>query len=281
MPTPGRSSEGRALNDWIRNGPMADMAEELGVDELPMRDQNYDFYGQAVSQMAKAGVRGQDRYDDATEILSKLFYDEKTGERGDIFYYLVSAEKNRAEGKPLQRFDEYFWWSFHQKVGNYLKYKGRKKRQKPLSITPGYGEDEGGSSADLLEDPGKSPQELAQEREEEPKHREVWQKIPQMLADSGNNGWKLEALWEAMQHHIKLDEIAAYLNDRNVPTLSGGKWDTGSVWKTKNQVLRMVRRHFGKSGLDEGSVLSFRVGSRMDFDSEVGTNEQDDFGPDY
>jgi hypothetical protein len=228
------------------------MAQELGVDRLPMKNPDFDFFDFAVLKMKELGFRGQELFDVATEALQRLFFNTNTGGRGVIYHYLSWYKNNPKKSA----FDEYFKYAFRQKAYKYREQSVRRQKQRGLSIVPGQGQEgEGISEGELGE--SNSPLEEVQRRDEVQKRENVFQDVPKMLSEQ-RGGDRLVAIWDLMKKGYKLAEMAEELNTTGVPSAGGGPWGTGSVHKVKNQILGLVRQFLESRGIDWESISASR-----------------------
>jgi hypothetical protein len=258
----GAAAEGQAMNAWIRETPMRQMADQLGIPELPMRQAGFDFYTHAVHHLKQMGFAGQELYHAAHEVIQTLFFNIGKRARsveGPIYKYVKWYEDQIGDGVKPQPFDEFFKYAFRQKANTQLKKLLSRKKKRGLSIDYGsQGQDEGGVSEDFLgvsEEP--SAEEAYAEKEESEKRAEVFKQIPTMLSEH-RLGDKYVSVWNLMRKNYKLAEIAEELNVRGILAPGGGEWGTGSVHKVRNQVYGMVKRFLEQQGIDWESIIASR-----------------------
>jgi hypothetical protein len=261
------AAEGQEMNAWIREVPMSEMAAQLEIPELPMRQPGFDFYAHALHHLKQMGFAGQELYHAAHEVIQKLFFNigaRAKSREGPIYQYIKWYEKRIAKGFKPQPFDEFFKYAFRQKAFTARKKSLNQKKKKGLSIEYGRGEDEGMVGEDFLEDTGApSPEEVAAEQEEREKREEVFDKIPQMLKDYRSDD-KFVYIWELMKKGYKLEEMADELNALGIPAARGGLWGTGSVHKVRDQIYRLVRAFLEDHGIDWRSIVASRKGFRFE-----------------
>jgi hypothetical protein len=256
----GASSEGQATNAWIREVPMREMADQLGIPELPMRQPAFDFYAHAVYHLKQMGFSGQELYHVAHEVIQTLFYNISKGTKGPVYKYVNWYEKQIADGIKPSPFDEYFKYAFRQKAFTARKksLNQKKKQERDLSIQEGWTmEDE------FLADT-KTPgaEEISSEKEESKKREEVFEEIPKMLAKH-RLGDKYAYIWAMMRKNYKLAEIAEELNELGISSPSGKEWGTGSVYKVRDQIYRLVKEFLESYGIDWHSIIASRKGFRF------------------
>lgn len=253
-------AEGQAMNAWIREVPMHEMANMLGIDELPMRRPNFDFYAHAVYHLQQMGFKGQELYHAAHEVMQRLFFSFKKGAPAVMYKYVKWYEKRVGDGLKPQPFDEFYQYAFRQKANTALtKLMGQKKKRGLSLDYEGGDQGEGGEfGQDSLEDTGAlGPEQAASEREESEKRAEVFQEIPRMLSEH-RLGDKYIPVWKLMSKNYKLQEMADELNAEGILAPGGGQWGTGSVHKVRNQIYGMVKRFLEQRGIDWESIVSSR-----------------------
>jgi hypothetical protein len=241
------------------------MADQLGIDELPMRRPDFDFYAHAVYHLKQMGFTGQDLFHDAHEVIQLLFFNIRKGTEGPIYKYVDWYENRVRDGIPPQPFDEFFKYAFRQKAVTALKKSMNRAKKRGLSIEYGRGEDEGSVGEEFLgEHGGPSPEAISMEQEEQEKRKGVFKEIPRMLSEH-RHGDILISIWELMKKNYKLAEMADELNAKRVLAPRGGDWGTGAVHKVRNQVYGLVKRFLEQRGIDWESIAASRQGFRFGF----------------
>jgi len=266
MDSRGGGAEGQAMNAWIRETPMRQMADQIGIDELPMRQPDFDFYTHALHHLKQMNFTGQDLYHAAHETIQTLFFN--LGKRaksveGPIYKYVGWYEKQLNKGIKPQPFDEFFKYAFRQKAMTQLRKLMIRKKKRGLSIEYGRGDDEGSLGEEFLgEHQGPSTEEIYSEKEEGAKRQKAFEEIPAYLA--GNRlGDKFVVVWDLMQEGYNLREIAEELNAQGIPAAGGGEWGTGSVHKVRGQIISLVKRFLEQRGIDWESIVASRKGFRF------------------
>ena len=259
--------EGQAMNRWIYETVIRDenpdptesekysIARQMNVDELPMSQDPFNFYGYTVGVLKKmGGFPYHDLYDFANDVLRMIFMSATEGTEGSIYNYKDQVEKGN-----VWFFDDHFKRNVKQKARTKLTEFQREKNRPKLSLDYATESEFEGEPMErgLREDPKALRAEEIFERKEF-----LEKEIPQFLLNSGNHGWKLEALWKEMQLTSNLRILAEALNEKGIPALKGGAWSESSVDNAKAMIVEKVKEHMGRMGIDVAASIS---GSRRGF----------------
>lgn len=270
----GRAAEGQATNAWIRAVPMREMAERLGLDELPMRQPGFRFYEHAIYHLKQLGFEGQEKEHWALQVIQTLFFNigkRAKGPEGPIYRYVRWYKKRVAKGLKPQPFDEYFKYAFRQKAFTARTRWLRQKQKSGLSInyTMG-GEEEGGVGEEFFpESREPSPYEVLRAKEENPKKEKALAEVPQMLVEH-RNGAAYETIWDLMQ---KQKETGKKYTDENMANILNSmqikapgetaEWNGGAVSRARYTIHELVRKHLKERGIDWESISAARKGFRF------------------
>lgn len=225
-----------ATNAWIRS-QMDEMARQMGIDEVPMRQPGFNFYGWSLGYAYRLGFRGQDQYHVVHIVIQRLFF-SLAGNKGVMYSFPDQNYK--------KFFDDYYKMSFSQKIlydwGQMIKHK--KMHGTLPSGDPAISREE----MELgIED---SPDEYVAFKDEMDKFDRAMERVPQLLAKDTRHGGSLVDVWDLMREGLKLREIAEALNGRKVPTAKGGPWTEGTVDKAQASIQAAVRRLLESWGVD-------------------------------
>jgi hypothetical protein len=224
-----------ATNAWIRS-QVSEMARQMGLDELPLRHSNFDFYGWSVHHAYGLGFKGQDLYHVVHTIIQRLFF-PLSGNQGVIYHFTDQNYK--------KFFDDYYMMAFHQKIlrdwGQMIKY-----HKSHGTFQSGDPEIRGEEAELGIEE---SPEEYVAFKDEMGKFNQVMQRVPKLLADQ-KRGDRLIAVWDLMKEGLNLREIAEELNDRGVPTVKGEAWTTGVVSTAQASIKESIKRLLDDMGVD-------------------------------
>lgn len=248
---------GADLNRWVRD-EVRRMCQEMGLDEVPMTDPDFDFFEYTISRLKiKTRTRGADLAEKAQVLIGHLFFDiQKRSEdkRGVIYHY----PKNYAEHKTP--FDRYFKWGINQEINTQARERLYvKNKQNFVSIGEESNEISEGSLGGNYEDPA----EAMHKREEE---RSLDQVHDYLLTQ--RRGPVLAFIWGLMRQGYGLQEIADALNEKAIEdvgtygTPQGGMWGSGVIGRMKDRIIDLVRNHLGINAV---ATRRFKTSGRIVF----------------
>jgi hypothetical protein len=254
------STEGQDYNYAIRSDIMPHLAEQIGLNALPMKDPNFNFFGAAFAAFRGTNLRGAAKYDAARDVIRMILTPTSKG-IAPIYRYAGWYQKQANQAQTPHTFDAFVQMAVYQRVHPVLTTLGRKKRKPGISI--GREEGEGGITEDSLEDV-KAPraEEIYQRQEERERRDEALSSVPSRLLTDERHGHRYLAMWELMKEDYKMPlwKLAEELNKEGVTSPSGGQWDTGSTHRVRNIILRIVRDFLEQKGIDWESISESRKG---------------------
>jgi len=266
---------GKSYNYEIRRDIMPPLAAELKLDQLPMKDPNFNFFNAAVSFFSKySDLKEADLYDAASDVISKILSPTSKG-KAPISDYVRRYREQEAAGNIPQPFDRYF----NMSIFNPQKGKGwrvlrdlsqqQKKRGLPLDRGRYYG-GEGEDLGELIEPESRepSPYEVLRAKEEDPKKEKALKAVPGYLKEQ-RAAPEVVQMWDMMLEEVKtgkkmtLDMMSNVLNSMGIKGPSDfGDWDHNAAYRLKRKVYNIVQKFMEDSGVDLESII---LGSRKGF----------------
>lgn len=277
-------AEGRSYNYLMHNEIMPQIAQELGIDVLPMAKDNYDydFYRFAVIVAMEHGLKGAERYDTAGDVMRVILSPHKgrnkAVERAPIFDYVRRYRMQEDSGVTPQTFDAYWRMHVHRKIQTVMKGLLRYKQKGNVSLNYSGDEDEGGVG-DWFEPVSRepSPYEALRAREEAPKLEKAMEAVPKKLEDyvpkrltEERNGAAYVALWKLLQERDEsgkkytAEYMANLLNSMQVraPGVTG-VWTKGAVDRAQTTIYGLANQVMREHGVDPEFVPASRKGFRF------------------
>jgi transposase len=257
--------EGQDYNFAIHQEIMPQIAKQLKLDVLPMKDPNFNFFAAAfvaVKRMTSLG--GGDPYDAARDVMRMILTPTSKGP-APIYRYASWYQKQKDEGETPQTFDAFFQMVVYQKRNTVLKNFGKRKKQRGLSIDYGREESEGSIGEELISDTGPSPEDIYAEQEERERRQKAFSDVPSHLMTDQRHGHRYVAMWNLMKADYKMPlwKLADELNKEGITSPSGGQWGTGSVDKVRTRILTIVKHFLKDKGIDWESISASRRGFRF------------------
>jgi hypothetical protein len=257
---------GRTYNDGIRDEIMPPLAKKLGLDELPMHHEDYNFFGAAISFFLKnSNLQEANLFDAASDVISAIISPTPTGKPAPVEDYVRRYQQQKDAGGPIQPFDRFFSMS----VSQYPRGKGwavlkkigyEREKYKAVPIEQGGGGEDLITEETLPESHERSPYESLVLEEETPKREKALAAVPDYLKDQ-RAGAAAEQMWVMLQENertgqvLKLKEMANILNSMGIPgPTKYGDWDESATFKLQRKVRKMVFDFMEREGVDMGSI---------------------------
>jgi hypothetical protein len=253
---------------------MPEIVEELGLDELPMGKQDFNFYTYAARTLARAtGLPIGDAEDRANDFIEHIFtHIPKKKTRPSVYDYIRRYQKQVAAGSAPQTFDGYFKMNLSREIANIFNERKRfLNRPKIWSIDRGVGSGEEGDIGEwfLPQSSEPSPYEVLRFQEENPKKEKAFAAVPKMLSDHRNGAAYVE-MWDLMKKQRETgkkytdDNIANILNSMQLEPEGGApEWTGGAVAKSRYIILELVRKLMREYKVDPESIFGSRNGFRF------------------
>lgn len=265
---------GEGLNRWIHAEVMPEIAEELGLDELPMGRQDFNFYAYAARTLASsAGLSQVDAEVRANDFISHIFtHIPKNKTRPSVYDYIRRYQKQAASGVVPQKFDGYFRMNLRREIANIFEERRRHvNRPKVWSIDRGLGSGEEGDIGEefLPQSSEPSPYEVLRFKEENPKKEKALAAVPKVLSDHRNGAAYVE-MWDLMQKEKEGGKkytdanMANVLNSMQIKPEGGApEWTGGAVAKSRYIIIELAKKVMREYKVDPESIFGSRNGFRF------------------
>jgi hypothetical protein len=251
------------MNQWVRESAMPEIAERLGLDALPLRNNNFNFYHYAGLRLKPYSYfRGEELDYQTGRLLSEFFFPE-SGRVARAADYERWVRESEEEGRELPYFDDFFRVALKPLAYKFRNEMSRKKRLPHGSLTREEGE--GGVSETALWDKRQSdPHDVLLAREERREVDEALRAAPMILAREGRHSQVLVPVLDMWKQGYTNKRMAEELNAQGIATSTGGQWRTSTVDRLKDEIAELLNQHMGRRDVDWDSVIKFGLGSQED-----------------